>query len=470
MRIRGGMIITDQGPSAAEIHLRDGKILAVTRPEDSPSATNPEEAVVDATGLWVLPGGVDVHTHFGMPLPSGLTSLGWRESSEAALLGGTTTIIDFANPEPGEPLQAATDRWRDLAAKDCLCDFGLHVTVSQATPARLAEIPFLVEVGLPTFKGFLAYKDRLMLTATAMEQLMNAVARAKGMLLVHAEDGLMVDKAQEILVGTGRTAPHWHPLAHPPEAEEQAVAQTLDLSLQTGCPLTLVHLSLGGSVQLLEEARRRRDQAALPVPLYGEVCLHHLFASAEIYTAGHAAALAAILSPPLRPPAAGRDLQAALAEGRLDWLATDHCEFPLSVKAEAAAGGFAAVPNGAGGVGERLVIGFQRGVTEGEMTPVRWQDTCCRCPAEAMGLGHRKGRLAAGFDADIVLFDPAATYRWEPLGRSDRAGSLWAGTPCKGMVRDVWLRGCRVVSGGRLVPQQPGGEFLPRTLTRDGSQ
>jgi len=457
MIIKGGTIITEDGPRPADVTIEGSTITAVAEPGQAPG----DELIVDAAGLWVLPGGVDAHTHFGMPLGGDLSSLGWRESSEAALLGGTTTIIDFANPAVGEPLSEAVAKWRGMADGAILCDYGLHVTVTDVSADRLAEIPALVRQGLVTFKGFLAYKGRLMLSLGEMKRLMEAVHQAGAMLLVHAEDGEMNAAAEKVLLDTGRTAAIWHPLAHPDESEEKAVAEILDLATDTGCSLTIVHMSLGRSLELLKMARINKGQSSI---LFGEVCLHHLFADSGLYKAGHRAALAAICSPPLRAAGNGDDLLAGLVAGDLDLLSTDHCEFPLSVKSTAAGGGFPRVPNGCGAVGERMVVSHTLAVATGKMEPARWIEACCRRPAEMMGLGGRKGQLAPGFDADIVLFDPHAEYRWEPLGASDRAGSLWAGLPVTGLVRDVWLRGRKVVADGKLTLDQPGGEFLPRRL------
>lgn len=463
MVIIGGNILTAAGPAPADIHLAGEKIAAVVpRAPKADLARDPD--TFDAGGRWVLPGAVDAHTHFGMPLAGGITSLGWRESSTAALLGGTTTVIDFANPQPGEPLGAAVARWRQAADGACRCDYGLHVTVPETPSERLGELPALVAAGLPTFKGFLAYKGRLMLDPAQMGRLMAAVAGAGGMLLVHAEDGELNAAAEQILVGTGRTAPCWHPQAHPAASELQAVDWALDLALERDCPLTIVHMSLAGSLELLEQARRRRDERGLATPLWGEVCLHHLLADESLYSRGHESALAALCSPPLRTADDGRALLAGLARGELDLLSTDHCEFALAVKTAAAARGFSAVPNGCGGVGERLVHSYTRAVLAGDMSPQRWVQVLCERPAEVMGLGGRKGRLLPGHDADIVVFDPEPAYRWEPLGPSDRPGSLYAGLPVRGRVTDVWLRGRRVVKDGRLCPDRPGGAFLPRSL------
>jgi len=454
MIFTGGSIITESGPKQADLVVTGSTVTAVAEPGQKTEG----HSVIDATGMWILPGGVDVHTHFGMPLGNGLTSLGWRESSAAALLGGTTTIIDFANPAVGEPLTEAVGKWRGLADGRILCDYGLHVTVTDVADDRLSEIPELVGQGLPTFKGFLAYKGRLMLSPVEMTRLMEAVHGANAMLLVHAEDGEMNAAAESVLLDTGRTAPRWHPLAHPEESEEKAVASVLALAAETGCPLTIVHMSLARSLERLKKARAKNGQ------LIGEVCLHHLFADAGLYEGGHEAALGAICSPPLRTAGNGDELLAGLAAGDLDFLSTDHCEFSLREKAAASAGGFPAVPNGCGGVGERMVVSHTLAVVSGKMSPARWIETCCAMPAALMGLAGRKGQLAPGFDADIVLFDPGAEYRWVPLGQSDRPGSLWAGLPVTGGVRDVWLRGRQVVAGGQLTLDQPGGEFLPRHL------
>jgi dihydropyrimidinase len=448
--------MTRKGPMEADLVVSDDKIVALA------PRGRLENGDIDATGLWVLPGAVDAHTHFGMPLGNGLRSLGWKESSTAALLGGTTCVVDFANPGKGESLSATVARWRAMADDTILCDYGLHCTVTDTSPDRLAEIPDLIASGIPSIKGFLAYKGRLMLSPGQLQDLMMVVRDAGGILLVHAEDGEMNAQAEQVLKDLGRIGPVYHPQAHPAVSEEKAVAEALQQAVTTGCPLEIVHISLARSAELLTEARTNHPQRA--DTLWGEVCIQHLFADDNLYQGGHESALGSICSPPLRPAGNGDQLLEMLADGKLDILSTDHCEFTLNEKAAAAGGGFYNVPNGCGGVGERLVISHTQAVVTGKLSPARWVDTIATRPAELMGLGTRKGQLEPGFDADIVLFDPKPEYRWEPLGQSDRAGSLWAGMPVQGAVRDVWLRGKQVVSKGQLVSVQPGGVFLPRKL------
>ncbi len=457
MFIINGKILTTEGPRPTVLEL-DGERIAAVHPPDH--ALPDGAATFDARGLWLLPGGVDAHTHFGMPLGGGISSLGWRESAEAALLGGTTTVIDFANPMPDEALAAAVARWQGMADGQVLCDYGLHCTVVNTAPERLAEIPALVAAGVPTFKGFLAYKDRLMLAPEQMALLMDAVKEAGGLLLVHAEDGEMNALSQDVLLNAGRIGPRYHPMAHTEKSEVKAVEQVLELAVKTGCPLEIVHMSLARSIELLDEARARHPEQTL----LGEVCLHHLLADGSLYESGHEAALAAICSPPLRKADSCIELRKAVVRGEFDMISTDHCEFPLRVKSARAAGGFHQVPNGCGGVGERLVHSFSRLVVLGDLPALRWQQLVAEQPARLMGLTGRKGRLEAGHDADVVVFDPEARYRWQPLGQSDTAGSLWAGQEVQGAVRDVFLRGRQVVSAGRLVMDQPGGQYLPRKL------
>ncbi len=454
IRLSNGKVATPGGFLEADVVIEGEKIKAI----EAPVVASP---AIDCTGLLILPGAVDPHTHFGMPIGGGRQSLGWRESSEAALLGGTTTVVDFANPERGETLSAAVARWKGMADPAILCDYGLHCTVIETADQRLAEIPRLVEEGIPTFKGFLAYPGRLMLEKPEMKRLMQAVAQAKALLLVHAEDGAMNTVAEKVLCDVGRTAPRWHPLAHPARSETVAVETALNLARETGCPLEIVHASLSATAQRVAQARHEHPDGP---PILCEVCLHHLFADEGMYEAGHEAALGAICSPPLRAPEEGPALLKLLADGTVDFLSTDHCEFDLKTKAAGAAGGFAKVPNGCGGVGERLTLSYALGVVPGSLTPERWIEAIATRPAELMGLGDRKGKLAVGYDADIVLFDPAPEYRWQPLGQSDRAGSIWAGMPVAGRVRDVFLRGRQVVANGRLIPDTPNGCFLERTL------
>ena len=333
MIISGGSIITPDGLVRADVLVRDGRIAAVGADLDTQG-----HDIVDAQDLWLLPGAVDAHTHFGMPLGPGLASLGWRESSAAALLGGTTTVIDFANPAVGETLDQAFANWRAMADGAILCDYGLHVTVTDTSPERLAEIPGLVARGMATFKGFLAYKNRLMLTADQMR----AADGRRSQIRCHAAGPRRRrrDERRGRSPAAGnrtfrtRNGTRW-PIPGNPRTEAVS-ARCWTWPAETGCPLTIVHMSMAECVDLLTAARQERPDYRVDGRLIGEACLHHLFRDESLYAGGYEAALAAICSPPLRRPADGQALLAGLGDGRLDLLSTDHCEFCLATKSEAA--------------------------------------------------------------------------------------------------------------------------------------
>ncbi len=451
--IRNATVMTGDGPREADVRVAGETIAEIaTRPNFK--LVGPDD--VDGAGLWLLPGGVDAHTHFGMPLRDGIVSRGWREGSEAALLGGTTTVIGFARPDKGEPLPWAVARVRDIAQDDCLCDFGLHVTISEITPERLTELADVVATGVPTIKAFLAYKGRLMLAPDEMKLLMKQLCELGAHLLVHAEDGEMNADAQTQLMLKGRTAPAWHAAAHQPDSEIEAVRTAMLLAEETGCPLTIVHLSTAGGLELIKGAR------AVGVDIRAETCPQYLFRTDEQYNTGDDAALLGVMSPPLRTSLDAAYLRQGLADGEISWIATDHCEFPLALKQAQAENGFPAIPNGTAGVGERLLVTYTLGVRDGLLEPEDWVRLCCEKPADLMGLAGRKGRVAEGYDADLVLFDPDAEGTTLPFNGKL---SLWSGDQWRGEIQSVWRRGEKVVVDGKLAADQSPGVFVPRRFS-----
>lgn len=451
--IRNAVVMTGEGPREADVRVA-GETIAEVAVRPNFKLVGPDD--VDGAGLWLMPGGVDVHTHFGMPLRDDIISSGWRESSEAALLGGTTTVIGFANPGKGEPLPWAVARVRDAAQDDCLCDFGLHVTVSEITPERLTELAEVIATGVPTIKAFLAYKGRLMLDPDEMKLLMKQISELGAHLLVHAEDGEMNADAQTQLMLKGRTAAAWHTAAHQPDSEIEAVRTAMLLAEETGCPLTIVHLSTSGGLELIKGAR------AVGVDIRAETCPQYLFRTDEQYSAGEDEALLGLMSPPLRTSLDAAYLRQGLADGDISWIATDHCEFSMDVKRAEASKGFPAIPNGTAGVGERLLVTYTLGVRDGLLEPADWVRLCCEKPAALMGLLGRKGRVAEGYDADLVLFDPDAEGTTLPINGE---ASLWSGDQWRGAIRSVWRRGEMVVADGQLATDQSPGEFVPRRFS-----
>jgi dihydropyrimidinase len=446
--IKNATVINDDGMVPADVLVEDRCIAEILpRPH---SRTLPD-SVVDADGLWLLPGGIDAHTHFGMPLGGDLRSRSWRDSSEAAIHGGTTTIVDFANPEPGQSLHDAVARWRQAADKESLCDYGLHVTVPDTSAERLREIPDLVAGGLPTFKAFLAYKDRLMLSPEQLADLMRTVHGSGGTVWLHAEDGELNAALTARLIADGKTAPQYHPQAHPAASEISAIETGIRLAEATGCPLTVVHLSTAGGLSKIIDARK------FGTDVRAEICIQHLFRNDDWYRGDTAQVLTAIMSPPLRPVSDSTFLCKHLNNPGIVQISTDHCEFALSDKT--AGKDFAGVPNGGSGVGERLIVLHTLGVATGLITPQRWVELCATGPARNCGLAHRKGRIAAGLDADLVLFDPRADDVSLPFNAEN---SLWVGVNWRGRVLKVWLQGNPVLTKGKISLDRNFGAFIKR--------
>jgi dihydropyrimidinase len=402
--------------------VKDGKIVAL-----NPVSVPDDAEVLDCNNKWLIPGGVDVHTHFGMPLRDGITSTNWLESGKQALLGGTTTVIDFANPDSGESLSDAVQRWHKYAS-DTVIDYGLHVTIADPSDNILAEIPQLIESGLPTFKGFLAYKDRLMLTETELEKVMVAVRDAGGKLLVHCEDGDLNEKCQNELIEAGKTAPKYHPLAHLPESESNSIASLVKMQKKTDCPTVVVHLSTERGLDHL-----------VHTPIEREVCIGHLLLEDSIYKTDDA--IHAICSPPIRSKKEMKAMQSGLIAGQIHWIATDHCEFDSKLKKQEAKKGFHHIPNGIAGVEQRMLMTWMMLVKPGKLTAMEWVELCCVEPAQRMGLAGIKGDIAPGYDADLVVFDPDIEA-----------------------ITNVWLRGEMAVEDGELVDSLPVGKFLKRSL------
>ncbi|CAH2099119.1 unnamed protein product [Euphydryas editha] len=357
---------------------------------------------IDATGLLVMPGGIDPHTHFEVEMMGAKTADDFYKGTRAAVAGGTTTVIDFVLPEKGQSLIEAYNNWRQRADSKVCCDYALHVGVTWWSPSVKKEMQQLVEEhGINSFKVFMAYKDSWMLNDYELCHVMETCAELKALPLVHAENGNIIARNTEKLLAAGVTGPEGHALSRDEEVEAEAVNRACVIANQMKCPLYIVHIMSKSAVQALRLARTRQKQ-----PVFGETLAATIGTDGSHYgNACYRHAAAHVLSPPLRAPHTAEAIVDALAHDDLQIIASDNCTFHEKDK-ELGKNNFSKIPNGVNGVEDRMEILWQKAVNTGAMDPCRFVAVSSACAARVFNLWPRKGRVAAGADADLALWDP----------------------------------------------------------------
>ncbi len=454
--IRGGTLVTPKGPVQADLGIASGLIAAIG--PDLRAA-----AEIDATGKLVIPGAVDPHVHLQMPAGAFTSSDDWTTGTIAAACGGTTTVIDFVEPD-GQALLPALAARRAEAEGQAAIDFGLHMTLCDARPETLAQVPGVVAAGCPSFKTYLTYEGFKLDDAEFLLAL-SAVGAAGGIAMVHAENDAIIAHQKRRLLQAGLTEPRWHGASRPAAAEGEAVERALALAEVAGCPLYVVHVSTRRGAQAVARARSRGQDA------WGETCPQYLLLTGDAYELPGFEGAKFICSPPLRDADDNAALWDGLAAGELDTVGTDHCPFlyegqkDLGRRLSGAAlplPSFDQVPGGMPGIELRLALLYTYGVAAGRLSLARWIEVCCSAPARLFGLGGRKGVLAPGADADIVIFDP---HREVTISR-DLIHERCDYTPYEGMQLAGYpeltlLAGRIIAANGHFVGAAGGGRFLP---------
>lgn len=453
--IRHGTLLTGEGRSAADLCVEHGVVTRVGSSVDVEADT-----IIDASGLFVMPGGIDAHTHLDMPAGDITTTDDFESGTMAAACGGTTTIIDFATPEPGQGLHEALQAWKAKAEGKAVIDYGFHMVLRDFRARTAAEARALaVSEGVTSFKMFMAYPGRLMAGDGEIAAAMDGTRADGGLVMLHAEDGPAIEALVAGALARGETAPRHHARTRPPRTEADAVARGIALAERSGAPVFIVHLS---SAEALEAVRAGRARGAR---VFAETCPQYLCLSdAEYERPGFEAAMF-VMSPPLRP-AAGRDaLWRGLASGLLDTVGTDHCPFGLDhpPHKQRGRGDFSKIPNGAPGIETRLMLLWDEGVRTGRLTPERFVDVTSATPARVFGLWPRKGTIAEGADADLVVWDPARRITLSAATQHMRVDHcLYEGRTVTGAPAMVIARGEIVVDHGAFVGRRGRGRFLRR--------
>jgi dihydropyrimidinase len=440
----GGTVVTPEGLRRADVLISDGKIAAIGEP-GSAGRTGLDAARLDAGGCYVLPGGVDPHCHLMSQV---------HLATAAAALGGTTTALSFTNPEPGQgDLESLLRRRDQLGRGDAVIDVGLHAMLYDPQRVTFADLAEARRAGAAAAKVFLAYPELgIMFSTRQLHRLMTDARRAGLMVQVHCENGPLIEALVADAVRSGRRGEHVFADTRPPEVEEEAVARTLAVASLTGATCYLVHLSTAGALDQVRLARKRGRPA-----VYAEVCLHHLLLDEGRYTGPAAARF--LVAPPLRARDHVEALWEAVADGTVDAIGSDHCQTRSAVLDDIAVPG-QSYEYGIAGIGARLPLLLSEGLRRG-LPLERLVQLAAQNPARAFGHYPRKGALAPGSDADIVLFHPGGEAVLGADAFDDGTGhSVYDGLRVRGQLRAVLLRGRLIAEDGTLEPQPGRGRYL----------
>ena len=453
--IRGGTVVNADREERADVLIVDGKIVAVGEgaAAQAPAGTD----TLDATGQYVMPGGIDPHTHMQLPFMGTVTADDFFTGTAAGLAGGTTSIIDFVIPDPQEPLMDAYKKWRGWAEK-AASDYSFHVAVTWWGDQVREDMGRLVrEEGINSFKHFMAYKNAIMCDD---ETLVNSFRRALelgAMPTVHAENGELVYLLQQEVARMGITGPEGHPLSRPPMVEAEAANRAIAIADVLGVPIYVVHVSCIESADAIARARARGQR------VYGEVLAGHLTIDDSVYrNPDYATAAAYVMSPPFRAKEHQEALWRGLQAGHLHTTATDHCTFCAAQKA-AGKDNFAKTPNGTGGIEERMAVVWDAGVNTGRLTPSEFVAVTSTNTAKLFNVYPRKGFVGVGADADVVLWDPKATKTLSVKTQHSKGDfNIFEGRHVTGLPSHTISRGKVVYANGDLRAEKSAGQYFKR--------
>ncbi|MFF3560761.1 dihydropyrimidinase [Streptomyces sp. NPDC002574] len=456
--IRGGLVVT----AADEIHadvLVEGSRVAALAAHESDAArgwTESADRVVDATGKYVIPGGVDAHTHMELPFGGTHASDTFETGTRAAAWGGTTTIVDFAVQSVGESLRAGLDTWHAKADAQCAVDYGFHMILSDVNDDTLKEMDILVEEGVTSFKLFMAYPGVFYSDDGRILRAMQRGADNGGLIMMHAENGIAIDVLVEQALAAGRTDPRYHGEVRHALLEAEATHRAIRLAQVAGSPLYVVHVS---AQQAVEQIALARDEG---LNVFGETCPQYLFLSTDNLAEPDFEGAKYVCSTPLRPKEHQAVLWRALRTNDLQVVSTDHCPFCFVGQKELGRGDFSKIPNGLPGVENRMDL-LHQAVVDGHIGRRRWIEIACAAPARMFGLYPRKGTIAPGADADIVIYDPAAEQVVSAETHHMNVDySAYEGKRITGRVETVFSRGEPVVENRTYVGRAGHGQYTPR--------
>jgi dihydropyrimidinase len=451
--IANGRVVTATDTYASDLAISDGKITALGQNLPRDNATK----IIDAAGKYVLPGGIDVHTHLDMPFGSTISADDFETGTRAAAFGGTTTLIDFAIQYKGQTLRTAFDTWMKKASGKAVADYGFHCIITDLPDAQLEEMNALIREGVTSFKLFMAYPGVFMLDDASIFKAFRATAKNGGLVCMHAENGSAIDVIVQQALAEGKKAPKYHALTRPTTAEAEATSRAIALAEMAGAPVYIVHLSCNDA---LEKVREARDRGLL---VYAETCPQYLYLSIENFDVPGFEGAKYVFTPPLREKWHQEKLWNGLKQDHLQIVSTDHCPFCFKEQKELGRDDFTKIPNGGPGIEHRLSLVYTGGVHGKHFSPNRFVQLVATAPAKLFGLYPRKGTIAVGSDADLVIFDPNHEEVISAKTHHMRVDySMFEGIRTKGAPKTVFSRGRAVIDAGKFVGRPGAGQFLRR--------
>jgi dihydropyrimidinase len=456
--IRGGTVVTATDLYDGDVLIEDEKILAIATSVDlTPFGDQTPDRTIDASGKYVIPGGIDVHTHLDMPFGGTTSADDFESGTVAAAHGGTTSVVDFAIQYRGQTLRHALDTWRKKAEGRAAIDYGFHMIVTELTDAVESEMDALVREGVTSFKLFMAYPGVFMLDDASIFRALQRTAGNGGTICMHAENGGVIDVLVKKALAEGKTDPKYHALTRPARAEAEATHRAIALAEIAGVPIYIVHLSAAEALEMVTAARDRG------LPAHAETCPQYLFLSYDNYEEPGFEGAKYVMSPPLRGKETQDKLWRGLAGGDLQAVSTDHCPFCMQEQKELGKGDFSKIPNGAPGIETRMSLLFDGGVRTGRIPVNRWVELTSTSPAKIFGLFPRKGTIAPGSDADIVVFDPNKKQTLSAKTLHMRVDyNPYEGREVTGVSETVLSRGRVIVENGEFTGRAGAGSFLKR--------
>ncbi|MEK7692543.1 MAG: dihydropyrimidinase [Bdellovibrionota bacterium] len=454
--IRGGRIVTASEDFVGDVLVVDTQVAAVGT--DLAALVPAGAEKVDAQGLLVFPGGVDAHTHLDLPFMGTSSTDDFETGTIAAAGGGTTSIIDFAIQTQGKTLNEALHEWHRKAEGKAVIDYGFHMAVTDLNEKTQAEVPGLIQNGITSFKCFMAYKGALMVDDGQLLRLMTQVRDLGGMVTLHCENAEVIETLVAKHKKEGKTAPVFHELSHPAMGEAEATHRAITLSRIAGHPAYVVHLTCDEALHHVKESTARHQH-----PVFAETCPQYLLLDRGLYESPGFEGAKWVMSPPLRTTRDQAALWAGIRDGYIQTIATDHCPFHFSGQKDMGKTDFSKIPNGAPGIENRFNLMYTYGVVQNRISLRRMVEVLCANPARIFGMYPRKGTIAPGADADIVLFDPTKSGAISVKTSRHRCDySAFEGFKTQGEPVSVLTRGEWALRNGKIEARKGSGQFIRR--------